>query len=299
MRPEAIERRSHWTAELKNSSGSFGDDCLAMVTRLREDIQHDEEAILDHLRFCGAIPEHYGHDSSEEKLYSKYTDAVISEALSAMGLNSTVLDARADAADVQARAATYSLVADAKAFRLSRTAKNQKDFKVAALDGWRHDLDYAIVVCPIYQLPSRTSQIYKQAVARNVCILSYSHLATLVALASRQQPLRGEEGLRAVLESVSTLHPSKSAVDYWTGLNRALIVSLGHHVNLWTTEKILSQDTLAVLKMESLRHLAAERDRLLQLSHREALKQLLHMAGLDSRIRQVEGVQHGPLLEGE
>ena len=34
---------------------------------------------------------------------------------------------------------TYSLVADAKAFRLSRTAKNQKDFKVQAMDGlaWR------------------------------------------------------------------------------------------------------------------------------------------------------------------
>ena len=63
---------------------------------------------------------------------------MVSEALSAMGLNSVVLDARADAADVQARATSYSLVADAKAFRLSRTAKNQKDFKVDAMDSWKH-----------------------------------------------------------------------------------------------------------------------------------------------------------------
>ena len=161
MRLEAIERRSHWVAELENLSGSFGDDSAKMAEELQNDIRKDGEALLDHLRFCGAIPEKYGHDSSEEKLYSKYTDAVISEALSAMGLNSVVLDARADTADVQAHASAYSLVADAKAFRLSRTAKNQKDFKVQAMDGWRYDLDYAVVVCPIYQLP------YEQARSTN------------------------------------------------------------------------------------------------------------------------------------
>ena len=84
-----------------------------------------------------------------EKLYSKYTDAVVSEALVAIGLNSLVLDARSDSADVQARASDFSLIADAKSFRLTRTAKNQKDFKVQAMDDWRGGLDYAVVVGPI------------------------------------------------------------------------------------------------------------------------------------------------------
>ncbi len=57
----------------------------------------------------------------------------------------------------------YSFVADAKAFRLSRTAKNQKDFKVQAMDDWKHSKTYAMVVCPVYQLLTRTSQIYQQA----------------------------------------------------------------------------------------------------------------------------------------
>ena len=296
LRSEAKERRSHWVAELKNLSGSFGDDSTRMAEELQEDIQQDGEALLDHLRLCGAIPEQYGHDSSEEKLYSKYTDAVISAALSAMGLNSAVLDARADAADVQARASSYSLVADAKAFRLSRTAKNQKDFKVQAMDGWRHGLDYAVVVCPIYQLPTRTSQIYQQAIARNVCILSYSHLSALVTLATRTEPARSEEGLKEVLKSVSILHLSKSAVDYWTGINRALVNSLGPDVDLWTAEKIASQESLAVAKEESVRYLTTERDRLLRLSHQEALDELVRMAGFNSRIEQVERIQHGPLL---
>lgn len=185
-------------------SGSFGDDSTRMAEELRAEIARDgSEALLDHLRLCGAIPEQYGHDSSEEKLYSKYTDAVISESLSTMGLRSVVIDTRADSPDVQARAGDYSLVADAKAFRLSRTAKNQKDFKVQAMDGWRGGLDYAVLVCPIYQLPSRSSQVYQQAIARNVCVLSYSHLAALVGLATRQGPSFAEVGLHEVLKSTS------------------------------------------------------------------------------------------------
>ena len=296
MRPEAEARRSHWITELEKLSGSFGDDSTKMIEELQEDIRQDEAALLDHLRFCGAIPEKYRHDSYEEKLYSKYTDAVISEALSAMGLNSVVLDARADTADVQAHASTYSLVADAKAFRLSRTAKNQKDFKVQAMDGWRYGLDYAVVVCPIYQLPARTSQIYQQAIVRNVCILSYSHLSALVTLAARTGTTRSEEGLQKLLKSVSVLHPSKSAVEYWTGINQALVNSLGSNIDLWTTEKIVSQESLTVVKKESIQYLTEERDRLLSLSHQEALNELIRTTGFNSRIQKVESVQHGALL---
>jgi hypothetical protein len=187
-----------------------------------------------------------------------------------------VIDARGDSADVQARTDTYSLVADAKAFRLSRTAKNQKDFKVQAMDGWRTGLDYAVIVCPIYQLPTRTSQIYQQAIARNVCILSYSHLAALVGLAMRQGSLRAAAGLHEMLKSVkSILHPSKSAVDYWTGINRALLSSLSPHTDLWTIEKTASIKSLAAAKNESLRYLRLERDRLLGLSHQQALEELI------------------------
>lgn len=203
---------------------------------------------------------------------------------------------RADAADVQARAKGYSLVADAKAFRLSRTAKNQKDFKVQAMDGWRNGLDYAVVVCPIYQLPGTSSQIYQQAIARNVCILSYSHLATLLALAQKQGAKYGEAGLEKVLKTVSLLHPSKNATDYWTGINHALVGALGKHHGLWTDEKKASLEGLAVVKSEALKYLRQERDRLLGLSHKEALAELIRFAGLDSRIAQIERLQHGNLL---
>lgn len=297
MRAEAKKRREYWVAELAKVSESFGNATSKMIEGLRAEIASDgKAALLDHLRICGAMPEQYAHDSSAEKRYSKYTDAVICEAFASIGLGSTVITARADAADVQASSGGYSLVADAKAFRLSRTAKNQKDFKIQAMDGWRGKLDFATVVCPIYQLPSRTSQIYQQAISRNVCILSYSHLAALVGLGMRAGSLHATKGLGAVLKTVSLLHPSKSASDYWTGINKALIDCLGTNADLWREEKTASLEGLAVVKEESLAFLRMERDRLLGLSHREALDALMRFAGIDSRIAQVNRVTMGALL---
>ena len=116
--------------------------------------------LLDHLRLCGNTPESYGHDTREEKQYAKYTDDLLALAYRAIGLKSLVIAERADAADVEGFGGGFSFVADAKAFRLSRTAKNQKDFKVQAMGRWKHGKPYAMLVCPIYQLPSRNSQIY-------------------------------------------------------------------------------------------------------------------------------------------
>lgn len=297
MLSQAVKRRTYWVSRLAQFSGSFGDNSATMIAELRGEIEKNgTEALLDHLRLCGAVPEHYGHDSSEEKLYSKYTDAIISEALTAIGLNSAVITARSDAADVQARGSAYSLVADAKAFRLSRTAKNQKDFKVQAMDDWRKDLDFAVVVCPIYQLPNRASQIYQQAIARNVCILSYSHLAALVGLARRRGAAAATKGLGKVLKSVSLLQPGKSAADYWLGINRALVAALKNDVDLWTAEKKASLLALSIAKDEALTYLRAERNRLLGLSHQQALGELIRATGLDSRINQIERLDHGALL---
>ena len=55
---------------------------------------------------------------------------VIHEPFKATGFTSLVLKERGDTADIECVTDEYSFVADAKAFRLNRTAKNQKDFEV-------------------------------------------------------------------------------------------------------------------------------------------------------------------------
>lgn len=147
-----------------------------------ENYVNKETDFINILKQIGTIPEAIVHDSTEEKLFSKASDAVLARAFREIGLKSTVMRGRGDSADVLAKSPThgYTLVADAKAFRMSRTAKNQKDFKVVALSGWRRDADYAVLCSPYFQYPFTKSQIYEQAIQNNVCLLSWEHLAFLI-----------------------------------------------------------------------------------------------------------------------
>lgn len=145
-------------------------------------LQLPRDGFLNVLIHIGIIPESIEHDSTAEKLFSKVSDIVLSRAFREIGLKSDVLTERADSADVIAKSTIhdYDLVADAKAFRLSRTAKNQKDFKVEALSNWKKDSNYAILTSPYFQYPSISSQIYAQALNKNVCLLSWEHLIFLI-----------------------------------------------------------------------------------------------------------------------
>ena len=293
-----ITRRNYWVEEIRNLSGDFGDYSDRLEQELGEEIKkHGKLALVDHLRLCGSIPESYGHDSSEEKLYSKYTDSLLAEAFSAFGLKSVVLKERADSADVETFAKSYSFVADAKCFRLSRTAKNQKDFKVQAMDGWKRGKPYAMVVCPIYQLPKRSSQIYEQASSRNVCVFTYSHLAMLVCFSMVEGNTKTEELLYELFKTVSALNPSKDASSYWLAVNRTMLGFSKKVENLWKAEKQATLESIAVAKEEALTYFANEREKIMRLSHEEALKELVRVHKIERRIKFIKSVTDNRLLE--
>lgn len=159
---------------ISNAASMNFEDASALL----ENCVNEDATFVETLKQIGTIPEIFEHDSTEEKLFSKASDAVLSRAFREIGLKSTVLKERGDSADVLAESPIhgYTLVADAKAFRMSRTAKNQKDFKVVALSGWRKDSEYAVLCSPYFQYPSRSSQIYAQAIEHNVCLFSWEHL---------------------------------------------------------------------------------------------------------------------------
>lgn len=292
----AINRRRYWTNEIVKLSGHFVNDS----SRVEEEIIYEvsksgSQALLDHLRLCTAIPESYEHDSSEEKLYSKYTDALISECFKFFGLNSIVLTERADAADVEVVCDSYSFVADAKVFRLSRTAKNQKDFKVQAMDGWRNTKDFAMVVCPIYQLPVKSSQIYQQAILRNVCVFTYTHLAVLVKYAD----IVGSDVrilLEEIFRSVMLMNPSKDSVQYWTMINRTMLNYDKRIEKLWIDERIATSEGIHVLKKMAIEYLSSERGRILSMSREEAVRALIKMNKIESRIEQIKKVTDNNIL---
>ena len=215
---------------------------------------------------------------------------MLSEAFNYIGINSIVLAERADAADVECAGSGFSFVADAKAFRLSRTAKNQKDFKVQAMDGWKRGKPYALVVCPIYQLPTRSSQIYQQAIARDVCVFSYSHLAVIVRLAEKAGKKAAEKTVLATLKSIASLNPSKDSIAYWKVINDTLIASHKAVADIWKGEKIVAVESIAIAKEEALTELASERERILRMSKQQAVLELIRKANLDNRERVIRRV---------
>ena len=294
---KSIQRRQYWIEEISKISGKFGDDSARVERDLAEELQKDGvSALLDHLHLCGSIPEHYGHDSSEEKLYSKYTDALLAAAYRHIGLTSLVLAGRADSADVEAVAERYSLVADAKAFRLSRTAKNQKDFKIEALHGWKRGKPYAMVVCPVYQLPARQSQIYQQAIVRNVCIFSYSHLAVLVEFSDLVGKRQAQALLLKILKSTEELNPTKDSVVYWNSINRKMLNAGAGIRPLWQGEKLVTLECIAAAKEEALVVLAREREQIMRMSREEAIKFLIQDRNLDGREKTIQALSDNGIL---
>lgn len=294
---EQVKKRAEWIIEISRLSGNFGDDSDKVEQELTQDITNDGiDTLYGHLRLCGAIPELYEHDSTEEKLYSKYTDILISKAFETMGLTSCVIKERADAADVECVSEDYSFVADAKAFRLSRTAKNQKDFKVQAMDGWKRGKPYAIVVCPIYQLPSRTSQIYQQAVTRSVCIFSYTHLLVLLRYAFSQSNEKSIQLLHNIFKTVDSLNPSKDAISYWLAINRLIIDFDKPLLDIWTEERRASEESILLAKEEALTYLALERERILKLSKEAAIREVIKSRKIDNKVTVIESVADNGLL---
>jgi hypothetical protein len=293
----AVVRRIYWIEEIRKLSGNFGDDSERLEKELAAEVKKESvSALMEHLRLSGDIPESYEHDSSEEKLYSKYTDALLSETYKKLGFKSLVLKERADAADVEVFAKNYSFVADAKAFRLSRTAKNQKDFKVQAMDGWKRGKPYAMVVCPIYQLPVRSSQIYEQASTRNVCIFTYSHLAMLVAYAELDGTEKAEELMHEIFKSIPALNPSKEASSYWFAVNKTMLNFSKQIEDLWKTEKLAAIESISIAKEEALSFLAKEREKIMRMSHNEALAELVKVYKIESKIKIIQSVTDNNIL---
>ncbi len=237
-----------------------------------------EDDILEHLDSAGVIPERFQHDSTEEKLFAKYCDALLANGLSAIGLPAETILERADAADVIGTLDGYKVVADAKAFRLSRTAKNQKDFKVEALDKWRKGADYASLVAPIYQFPTASSQIYLQERVYNFTLLSYTHLAYLV----RHKPT--PSSIRPLWEVAKTIPATKNARAYWKAVEAVVLRLTRTSAADWNRAVEEQSARLPKQAAEQIAFWEQEKARISGLPHDVAKRELIQALKIDNKI---------------
>ena len=245
----------------------------------------------DILMQIGTIPESIAHDSTEEKLFAKVSDAVLARAFRELGLKSTILYERADSADVFAESNIYgyTLVADAKAFRLSRTAKNQKDFKVGALSSWRKEEDYAVLCSPYFQYPRSQSQIYAQAVDNNVCLLSWEHLIFLLRHGIKESETINLSALWNFGENIShTTFVADKKKCFMREFDSQCITTADlsqrdfDNVLLSCIESIRSRGDMEKAYWES------ERELILSYSREEAIAELIKSKKIDEKIRHID-----------
>lgn len=153
-----------------------------------------------------------------------------------------------------------------------------------------------MVVCPIYQLPARTSQIYQQAIVRNVCIFSYSHLATLVQFSEAVGTCKAQELLLNILRCSEHLNPTKDSVEYWTSVNRTMLNSDAAIMPMWQQERAATLESIAAAKEEALTAFACEREQVMRMSREEAISHLIQGRNIDGRERVVRSVSDNGIL---
>ena len=271
------------------SSLSFPD----ATQRLQERIYAlDRAHTIQFVSQIGSIPEDIGHDSTEEKLYAKVSDILLAKSLIEMNLEATVLTQRADCADVVAQSHyhRYSLVGDAKAFRLSRTARNAKDYKVNSMAIWKGDSEYAVLVCPYFQYPKSNSQIYKEALSGNIALFSWEYLYILLKEGIRESSSINLSALwnqSGIISKTTTVSNSKSCFLNQQNQNISKILKI-------TPEKFYEYfNSVKELIVErgntEIQYYEQEIERVKQLNREEAIAELLRNLKLESKIATIRG----------
>lgn len=212
---------------------SFDDKSTALA-RYLEKIETQQLQIL--LGEAGFIPEIYAHDSSEEKVYAKAMDILVAVTLSRIGYKCEVSIERSGSADVTAvyehDSSNHTIVLDAKAFRLSRTALNPKDYKIEALSTWKRGADFACLVGPIAGFPQGNSRLFDEAIKFQVTMLTFSHLQFLL-----EHGLNEPGSLLPIWkidkQIYSEIGDSPDATQYWSQVDKAFCVALDVDISKW------------------------------------------------------------------
>jgi HindIII restriction endonuclease. len=236
------------------------------------------------------IPEDIGHDSSEEKLYTKVSDILFAKALKEMNFEVTVLSERSNCADIiaQSRYHNYSLVGDAKAFRLSRTTKNPKDFKVDSMVHWREDNDFSVLACPYYQYPKNNSQIYRSALQENVSLFSWEYLYIIITENIHESE---DVDLRELWNQSYNIMQQTNMADANKCFIQRQDVNIREIIGL-TEEQFGDhfnniKSSIVYRGNEEIRYYESEIARIQQLNREDAIRELLVSMKLDSKIETI------------
>lgn len=251
-----------------------------------------ESQVTNYLFKCGVIPEMFAHDSSNEKIYAELCEILVSAFFRKRGEDARVLDQRGGSADVLSSVGDKKVVLDAKAFRLSRTALNPKDYKIEAINEWtaNHDAEYSGLVGPLNQFPGSRSRLYTEAVRYDVTLLSYGHLAYLL------KPELEKESIDPIWELGDKISNKYDLDDvdgdiYWDELEQTM---LNIHDDIGMFEETIESNRrgLEEQSKQQIEYWESKKDELRELTKEELVEELIKSKKIDKKIDRIQNKDH-------
>lgn len=242
---------------------------------------------------CGILPETFKTNGSEEKLWAKFSDILLARSLNFLGFQAEVLATRGNSADVLAKSENYTLVGDAKTFRLSRTTVNQKDLKIDALRSWRKENNYALLVMPLMQYPKKNSQIFSQAISNNVTLISYTHLHFLLDF-YREESLQNLWETGEKLKALRAKSEHEKAIIYWSEIDNAICQIVKQPIDELKKYKTLEIQKTKEIGNQGIAYLKKLIDEKIaefdKLTKKEVVKLLINAPQIEAKIKTIEKV---------
>ena len=96
-----------------------------------------------------------------------------------------------------------------------------------------------------------------------------------------------EELLYQIFSTIAALTPSKNAVDYWLAINKSIMGFSKIVVDLWKVEKVAVTESVEIAKEEEIMYLASEREKIMRMNHEVALKKLIKISKIESKIQKL------------
>lgn len=275
----------------KNTAVKFNE----AVNSIKQQVEAlDKAALIDIVKGIGTIPEAIEASSSEEKLYSKASDCILARCFTELGMPAAAVSLRGNSADIVAKSSYhgYTLVADAKTFRLSRTAKNQKDFKIDALSNWRGaEHDFAVLVAPYFQYPNTNSQIYSTALDKKVCLLSWEHILFLLLNDTAESEILSLESIWNA--PVRIARDTRIAYDdrmncQFPLINQMVCTRISKSIDEFNRHLLECKGEIRSRSNHELVYLNREKEAIINLTRSEAISLLLKSKKVEERISTIE-----------
>ena len=102
--------------------------------------------------------------------------------------------------------------------------------------------------------------------------------------------------LKTVFDTIPALNPSKSATDYWLSINKTMLSFSKKIEPLWNIEKEVATESISIAKDEALTFLAKEREKIMRMSHQEALNELIKVHKIENRIKTIKSISDNGLF---